>query len=152
MKKYPRISKKMKAIRNGQQQQQIVINRQDLDRQVFDLVLGALYDNSDKNVLDLEKEIYKPFNVQLPPKEAERIWDVLVRSGLVNPVVGFGNAGKLELSKTGFQLMSQYGSYTQYLAASQLQQQVQNQQPTIILQMPGVPPNMLPPQDPEQQH
>lgn len=147
MKKYPRISKRMKAITGGQMQpQQVVISRQDLDRQVFDLVLGTLYDNSDKNVLDLETEIYKPYNVQLPRKEAERIWDVLVRSGLVNPVVGFGNAGKLELSKTGFQLMSQYGSYSQYLAASQLQQQAQNQQPTIILQVPHMPP----PQEPEQ--
>lgn len=145
-KKYPRISKKMREIRNVQQQQTVTMTRFELDRQVFDLVLSTLYENSDKNVLDLQREIFKPYHVQLPPKENERIWDVLVSSGLVNPVMGFGNAGKLELSKAGFQLMTQYGSYTGYLAANQAQHE--QQRPTFLVQLPQ---NPEPPQEEEQQ-
>lgn len=132
--KRPRISKRKDHQNAAEKQQVIMVNRMDMDRQVFDLVLKMLYENADKNVLDLEKEIFQPFNVHFPQKENERIWDVLISSGLVNPVVGFGNAGKLELSKAGFQLMTQYGSYTQYLANMQTQQQPQ--MPTIVLQLP----------------
>ena len=59
----------------------------------------------------------------------------MLNSGLVNPVAGFGNACKLKLSRTGYQLMAQFGGYSEYMASLKAQQQ----QPTIIL--PGIDPN-----------
>ena len=54
----------------------------------------------------------------------------MISSGWVTPVIGFGNAGKVELTKTGYQLMSQFGGYSEYLTAAA----AANQQPqTIIL-------------------
>jgi hypothetical protein len=53
---------------------------------------------------------------------------VLTSSGWVSPTIGFGKAGKLELTKAGFLMMSQFGGYSQYLASAQ-----SNQPQTIIL-------------------
>ncbi|XZF15281.1 hypothetical protein ACTHGU_04025 [Chitinophagaceae bacterium MMS25-I14] len=111
---------------------EIYIDRGDMDIRLFDLVLKMLYENSDKSTLHLENEILKPFNINLPPKENERIWDVLLSSGFVSPVVGFGNAGKIELTKTGYQIMSQYGAYSKFLEMSAAAGQ---QRQPIIIQM-----------------
>jgi hypothetical protein len=114
----------------------ITLSRSEMDKRVFDIVLKTLYNNADKDVLHLEQEIYAPANISLPHKEAERLWEVMTSSGLVTPVIGFGNAGKVELTSNGYQLMSQYGSYLDYLATMASN----NQQPqTIILpiQMPA---------------
>ncbi len=102
----------------GQQQQQpllILPDHRDIDRRLFDIVLASLYENADKDTLHMENDILKPLNIALPPNEADRIWEVMVSSGLVSPVVGFGNAGKLELTRAGYQLLAQYGTYSQYL-------------------------------------
>jgi|GEM_PF-716553 hypothetical protein len=108
----------------------VTITRSEMDKRVFDIVLKTLYNNADKDVLHLEREIYAPANINLPHKEAERLWEVMTSSGLVTPVIGFGNAGKVELTNNGYQLMSQYGSYLEYLASIANN----NQQPqTIIL-------------------
>lgn len=94
-----------------------IVDRSEFDRHVIDLVLRTLYNNADKDVLHLEEEIYKPANVQIPLKESERLWEIMLGTGLVNPIIGFGNSGKLELSRTGYQLMAQYGGYLQYMDA-----------------------------------
>lgn len=108
----------------------VTLSRSEMDKKVFDIVLKTLYNNADKDVLHLEHEIYAPANINLPHKEAERLWEVMTSSGLVTPVIGFGNAGKVELTNNGYQLMSQYGSYLDYLATIANS----NQQPqTIIL-------------------
>ncbi|MBS1772150.1 MAG: hypothetical protein JST82_04775 [Bacteroidetes bacterium] len=106
------------------------------DQTVVDTVLSVLYNNSDKDSMHLEKDIYRPLNIKLSNKDAERVWEILFSSGWINPVVGFGNSGKVELTSAGYQLMSQYGSYSDYLAS------IRNNQPqTIILplQMHGMP-------------
>lgn len=102
--------------------------RQEMDKNVIDLVLRMLFENADKNAVDLDKDVLRKARITISQKETQRIWDVLTSSGWVSPTIGFGKAGKLELTRAGFQMMSQFGGYTQYLAS------VQNNQPqTIIL-------------------
>jgi len=84
---------------------------------ILDLVMKCLYEDPDKDVVNLDEDIYKRFNITLPRKVSERVWDHMKSSGLVNPLIGFGNAGKLELSNAGTRLMDQYGSYNNYLQA-----------------------------------
>ncbi|MBS1779990.1 MAG: hypothetical protein JST70_11735 [Bacteroidetes bacterium] len=121
--KNQRIVKRMKVSASP------VIDRNILDKAVIDTVLKVLYNNADKDALHLENEIYKPNRITLPKKEAERLWAVMIASGWVSPVIGFGNAGKLELTREGYQLMAQYGGYAEYLNAINNSQQQQ----TLIL-------------------
>lgn len=93
----------------------VPIDRDEVDIRIIDLVLKALYHNSHIDTLHIENDIYKRANLEVPFIEAERLWEVMLNSGLVNPVAGFGNAGKLKLSRTGYQLMAQYGSYIEYM-------------------------------------
>ncbi len=106
-----------------------------VDIAIIDLVLQSLYRNSHIDILHVEKDIYKNANISVPYIESERLWEVMLNSGLVNPVAGFGNAGKLKLSRTGYQLMAQYGGYKQYMDAIK-----HPQQPQIIIEAPtGIP-------------
>ncbi len=102
--------------------------RQEMDKNVIDLVLRMLFENADKNAVDLDKDVLRKARIILSQKETQRIWDVLTSSGWVSPTIGFGKAGKLELTRAGFQMMSQFGGYAQYLASMQ-----NNQPQTIIL-------------------
>lgn len=103
--------------------------RVELDKNVVDLVLRMLYENADKNSLDLQKDIFEKSRIALPRNETQRLWDVITSSGWVSPSIGFGKAGKLELTKAGFLMMSQFGGYSQYLTSMQ----TGNQPQTIIL-------------------
>jgi len=105
------------------------IDQSEYDKNVIDHVIKTLYNNSDKVSLHLDAEIYKPSNISLPFKESERLWAIMLGSGLISPAIGFGNAGRVELTKTGYQLMSQYGGYKEYLASVANGQQPQ----TVIL-------------------
>jgi hypothetical protein len=128
---------KLKNIRinKNKKTKQIVLSpsspaeRTELDKNVFDLVLRMLFENANKNALDLHKDIFERSRIILPQVETQRIWDVLTSSGWVSPTIGFGKAGKLELTKAGYQMMSQFGGYSQYLASVQNN----NQPQTIIL-------------------
>lgn len=132
MKKQLRISKKQKAQDAiSKKYPELTHNHLVTDRNIFDLVLKMLFENSDKNALSLEKEIFEPFKIKMSRKEQERVWDVLINSGFVNPIVGFGNAGKIGLSQTGYQIMTQYGTYSNFIESSQ---QGRQQQP-IVLQL-----------------
>lgn len=104
-----------------------------IDVAIIDLVLQSLYRNSHVDTLHVENDIYKNANIKVPYIESERLWEVMVNSGLVNPVAGFGNAGKLKLSRTGYQLMAQFGGYKQYMDALK-----SPQQPQIIIEAPGL--------------
>ena len=83
-------------------------NRLELDRHIFDVVMKCLYHNADRSELAFEADILKHAKIKLPPKEVSRLWNVLASSNWVSPTVGFGRAGKLELTHAGYQLMSQY--------------------------------------------
>lgn len=107
-----------------------MVDRNEVDIQIIDLVLKTLYHNSHIDELHIDNDIYKNANLKLPYVESERLWEVMLNSGLVNPVAGFGNAGKLKLSRTGYQLMAQYGGYTEYMEAMQKN----NTPPQIIIE------------------
>ncbi len=92
-----------------------IVDRNEVDINIIDLVLKALYHNSHIDTLHIERDIYERAGVKIPYVEAERLWEVMLNSGLVNPVAGFGNAGKLKLSRTGYQLMAQFGGYKEYM-------------------------------------
>jgi len=110
-------------------------HKNDLDRNIFDLVLKALYNTADKNALLFEEEILNENHLTLPGKEKKRLWNVLINSGWVSPVIGFGNAGKLTLTKPGYQLMEQYGGYLAYLEAMESS----GQSETIIMPINPLP-------------
>jgi hypothetical protein len=103
--------------------------RVELDRNVFDLVLKELFENADQDEMDLERDILAKSKIKLHQKESRRLWEVLTSSGWISPAIGFGKAGKLELTKAGMQMMTQFGGYSQYLAAMQ----TNNQPQTIIM-------------------
>ena len=90
-----------------------------IDNAILDLVMKCIYEHPTRDELNLEEEIYKPMNIVLPRKVAERVWDSLKDSGMINPLIGFGKAGMIALTKTGTQIMKQYGSYNNYLLAQQ---------------------------------
>lgn len=92
-----------------------IVDRNEIDVKIIDLVLKTLYHNSHIDTLHIERDIYQKAKLKIPYIEAERLWEVMLNTGLVNPVAGFGNAGKLKLSRTGYQLMAQYGGYTEYI-------------------------------------
>lgn len=126
--KQNRIRKTQKTLQRMKVRPVEVIDRTAADKNIFDMVLKQLYNNADA-ALHLENQIYTPNNVKLNVKESERLWEVMISSGWVTPVIGFGNSGKVELTKVGYQLMSQFGGYSEYLTAVQNNQQPQ----TIIL-------------------
>ena len=124
--KHIRINKQKKAL---QALKAKTLDRSELDKNVFDMVLKTLYLNTNKSEMDLEKEIFAGSSIKIPRHEAERLWNVLTSSSWVSPAVGFGKAGKVELTKAGYQLMSQFGSYIDYLTSVENSQRPQ----TVIL-------------------
>lgn len=110
-----RQSKSQKALRRLKVQPVIPVDQPELDKHVIDQVLRTLYNNSDKITLNLETEIYQPLNIRLPFKETERLWETMLSTGFITPVIGFGNSGKVELTRAGYQLMAQFGGYKEYI-------------------------------------
>lgn len=106
-----------------------IVDRNEIDVAIIDVVLKALYHNSHIDTLHIENDIYKNAKIEIPYVESERLWEVMLNSGLVNPVAGFGNAGKLKLSRTGYQLMAQHGGYANYMQS--LQQSHAEAQPEL---------------------
>lgn len=98
------------------------------DIKVIDTTVKALYNEGDRMPLDFKKEILNRHKLTISDKYTERIWDILLSTGLVSPVIGFGNAGKLSLTNDGYQLMNKFGSYSAFLEAVNKEQQAQQQQ------------------------
>jgi hypothetical protein len=96
-------------------QQIVMADKKQQDIRMIDVALNSLYNNGDKATRSLNDEILVPNSINLPEQEVERLWDILLSTNLVNPVIGFGNAGKLSLTNSGYQLMNQYGSYSAFL-------------------------------------
>jgi len=111
------LNKGHRTIRKMRVKASQIIDISEIDKQVIDLVLHTLYNNSDIDTMSLEEQIYKPNNISLNKKDYERLWEVLISSGWISPVVGFGNAGKISLTREGYKLMAQFGSYMKYLEA-----------------------------------
>lgn len=117
-----------------------MIDRKQQDILIIDKALASLYNDGDKVIRSLQDDILKPNNINLVEKDTERIWDIMMNSGLVHAVIGFGNRGKLDLTQEGYQLMSQFGSYSAFLQERQRQIAQQNQTvafPQFIIEQGG---------------
>lgn len=90
-------------------------DRKQQDIHIIDTALKSLYNDGDKITRSLQDDILKPNQIRMTEKDTGRIWDIMINTGLVNAVIGFGNSGKLALSNEGYQLMSQFGSYGAFL-------------------------------------
>jgi len=99
-----------------------MLDRKQLDIQIIDTALRAMYNEGDKVPRSLQQDILAPNKIKISERDADRIWDVMMSTGLVNSVIGFGNAGKMTLTNEGYQLMSQYGSYSAFLEERRRQQ------------------------------
>ena len=125
----------LKKLNGGQQRKKTVqrfknrvampgmIDRKQQDVVIIDAALKALYNEGDKVIRSLSEDILKPNKINIAEKDAGRIWDIMVNTGLVNAVIGFGNAGKLSLTNEGYQLMTQFGSYSAFLDEKNRQSQ-----------------------------
>lgn len=107
----------MKKLKKAKIKPVTIMDRDEVDIAIIDIVLKALYHNSHIDTLHIENDIYKHANINIPYVESERLWEVMLNSGLVNPVAGFGNAGKLKLSRFGYELMAKFGGYREYMQA-----------------------------------
>jgi hypothetical protein len=103
-----------------------MIDRKQQDILIIDKALESLYNDGDKVIRSLQDDVLKPNKVTLSEKDTARLWDLMVSTGLVHAVVGFGNSGKLDLTNEGYQLMSQFGSYGAFLQEHQRQQAQQS--------------------------
>jgi hypothetical protein len=119
MAKVNRIGKQQNAIKRLANRNKVLVAQKEHLAVIMDAVMKTLFHNSDKNALDLEQEILKPLKIDLPKKELEKVWDVITNSGLVSPLIGFGNSGKVELTSEGIKLMSQFGGYLEYMSTQQ---------------------------------
>jgi hypothetical protein len=100
-----------------------MVDKKQQDVIVIDAALKSLYNDGDKVIRSLTEDILKPNRINIPEKDSGRIWDIMVNTGLVNAVIGFGNAGKLSLTNEGYQLMTQFGSYSAFLDEKNKQSQ-----------------------------
>lgn len=101
-------------------------DRKQMDAHIIDSALIALFNEGDKVTRSLREDILVPNKIKISEKEAARIWDIMINMGLVHAVIGFGNSGKLDLTNEGYQLMSQFGSYSAFLEEKNRQSQGQN--------------------------
>ncbi|KAA5534891.1 hypothetical protein F0919_09835 [Taibaiella lutea] len=104
-----------------------MLDRKQQDILIIDKALASLYNDGDKVIRSLQDDILKPNKINLVEKDTDRIWDIMMNSGLVHAVIGFGNTGKLDLTSEGYQLMSQFGSYSAFIQEHQRQIAQQNQ-------------------------
>src|ERR1700748_443302 len=72
-----------------------MLDKKQQDIAIIDKALASLYNDGDKVIRSLQEDILQPNKVTLSEKDAARLWDLMVNTGLVHPVIGFGNAGKL---------------------------------------------------------
>lgn len=96
-------------------------DRKQQDIHIIDTALRSLYNDGDKITRSLQDDILSPNQIRITEKDAARIWDIMINTGLVNAVIGFGNSGKLALTNEGYQLMSQFGSYSAFLEEKEKQ-------------------------------
>jgi hypothetical protein len=104
-----------------------MLDKKQQDILIIDKALASLYNDGDKVIRSLQEDVLKPNKINLAEKETDRIWDIMMNSGLVHAVIGFGNTGKLDLTPEGYQLMSQFGSYSAFIQEHQRQIAQQNQ-------------------------
>lgn len=91
------------------------VSQKEIDIQMTDIVLHKLYNNGDKKTASLKDDILIPNKIQFTEEGVERLWDILISTGLMSAVIGFGRSGRLSITNQGYQLMNQFGSYRNFL-------------------------------------
>ena len=117
-----------------------MLDRKQQDILIIDKALTSLYNDGDKVIRSLQNDILKTNKINLNEKDTERIWDIMMNSGLVHAVIGFGNTGKMDLTQDGYHLMSQFGSYAAFIEEQKRQLAQQNQPmqfPQFIIEQGG---------------
>lgn len=84
------------------------------DNDVIDLVTKFLFYDTSKEY-DLENDILKPSKLKYTASDLNRIWKLLLETNMVEQAIGFGRAGKIQLSANGLLIMNKFGSYLDYL-------------------------------------
>jgi hypothetical protein len=96
----------------------VQLTQKDVTNILLDIAMKSLYNEGDKVELKLVEDILRPNKIEFSSEQSlESYWDILTNSGFIKPSIGFGNSGKISLSKTGFDIMSNYGSYMEFLKA-----------------------------------
>lgn len=85
------------------------------DIELINATMNAVYNNGDKQVIDLKADVLTKCGCNYNDTMTNRLWDILDSTNLVSPVVGFGNMNKLSITADGYNLMSKYGSYKNFL-------------------------------------
>lgn len=100
------------------------MSKEEKDMLVIDLTLKELFNDGDRKVVDLKKNVLDKYQLHYDNRTFERYWDLLDATNLVNPVVGFGNTNKLSLNTDGYNLMLKFGSYKNFLRTMNPQAQI----------------------------
>lgn len=103
------------------------LDQQGQDLHLIDLVLEKLYNKGDKQTASLEEDVLTVHKIRYTQSGRERLWDLLVNTGFVQPVIGFGKSGRLSLTSEGYQLMTRFGSYSNFINERARQAQAQTQ-------------------------
>lgn len=100
--------------------QAVQLTQKDISNILIDISMKELYNQGDKRELRLVEDILTPNKIKFSNEQSlESYWDIITNSGFVKPSIGFGNNGKVSLSKAGFDLMNQFGSYMDFLRAQE---------------------------------
>lgn len=112
-----KVNKKQKIVRRFRNRSTVgaKVSQKEIDVQMTDIVLHKLYNDGDKKTASLKEDILIPHKIKFTEEGIERLWDILISTGLVSPVIGFGRSGRLSITNQGYQLMSQFGSYSNFL-------------------------------------
>ncbi|HET8572602.1 MAG TPA: hypothetical protein VFL76_01915 [Edaphocola sp.] len=112
-----RANKKQKIVQRFRNRSSVgaKVTQKQIDIALTDLVLAKLYNDGDRQPASLEDDILKPAKIKFTAGGVDRLWDILLSTGLVSPVIGFGRSGRLTITNQGYQLMSQFGSYSNFI-------------------------------------
>lgn len=108
------------------------VNKKEQDVSLIDLVLTKLYNNGDKIPASIDKDILQPNHIKFTDAGSNRLWDIILNTGLVKPEVGFGKVGSLTLTHEGYQLMANFGSYKNFI--SKREEQAKSNTPQVFPQ------------------
>lgn len=110
--------KKTKVIQRFQNRKSCMasITKKEQDVSLIDLVLHKLYNNGDKIPASIDKDVLQPNHIKFTEAGSNRLWDIVLNTGLVKPEIGFGKVGSLTLTNEGYQLMQSFGSYKNFIA------------------------------------
>lgn len=92
-----------------------IVDRKQMDIYIIDLALSKLFNDGDKQTASLEEDVFQANKIDFTDNGSDRMWDILMSTGLVKPVIGFGRSGRMALTNDGYQLMSKFGSYQNFI-------------------------------------